>query len=429
MRTAPILLAALSLSACSASRPANGPVERTPLLQVQTPPTAPRPVPAAEIVPIPEPASMPEPEAPRGSIEGRAVYPDPGYVDWVLANGMTVVYKQVQGTDRTVAFAFAPGSDRSVAQGAHRVSGWPMVHIGGLDDERLLAAVAPSLDESLRAMASVFSGEWTGVPSPPVPWGLVLGEGPDMTVTVGAQSPTEGSPADLDATAEAGSTGPLALRSRFRDPAAFTVVLVGNDDPVVAEALFGTRLGRLPTRVGTEVEDQGQFDVGSAQPAFSGPGAGVDLHTPGAERDVPVLEVLASVVRDRLQTAGHVPTLHAHVHPRTGTVRLSVYLTDLDPEAATVAVERGLSAFTDAEVERARSDAASAFLTPGPRQWVSLLVDLYHGEGAHRPARNPAELSRYSARIAAVSASSVRALADRLRQSLPRPSLPVGPAR
>lgn len=428
MRTAPILLAALTLSACSASRPAVGPAEGTPLLQVQAPPTAPRPVPAAEIVPIPEPG--PVPEAPRGSIEGRAVYPDPGYVDWALANGMTVVYKQVPGLDRSVAHAFAPGSDRSVTQGAHRVSGWPMVHIGSHDDERLLAAVAPSLGESLRAMVSVLGGEWTGVPSPPVPWGLVLSEGPHMAIPGVPQSPTEGPSADHDASAEVVSAGPLALRSQFRDPATFTVVLVGADDPVVAEALVGTTLGRLPARVGTEVGDlQGRPDVGSVQPAVDGPGAGIDLDTPGAERDVPVLEVLAAVVRDRLQAAGHVPTLHAHVHPRTGTVRFSVYLPDLDPEAATVAVERGLSAFTDAEVQRARSDAASAFVTPGPHQWLRLLADLYRVDGAHRPARNPAELSRYSARIAAVSASSVRALADRLRQSLPRSSLPAGPAR
>ena len=201
MRHVPFLLAALVLAACG-----------TPLSAVAPEPTAPPPVaveapapdaalPPAEVV-VFEPAEAPPPEAPRGTVERRSVYPDPGFTEWALASGATVVYKQVEGAADVAVLAFASGD------GPPRVAGGSGLRASAGLGERRVEGIAPTLDAALGALAVALADE----------------------------------------------------------PGAFTVVLVGPESPEAAEAAVGAALGRLRARAreGREPPAAGRFEVRAA---------------------------------------------------------------------------------------------------------------------------------------------------------------------
>lgn len=68
------------------------------------------------------------------------------------------------------------------------------------------------------------------------------------------------------------------------------------------------------------------------------------------------------------------------------------------------------------DLNAARATVA-ARLAESPEYWMRSLLDLYHTDSTLRPSRDPAFVSRFSARVARVSAESVTALASRFAAS------------
>lgn len=394
MRSALILSASLSISACGTSRmsPAMEPEADVPHVALTLDRPAPEPY-RADVLPIEAPP--PVPEAPRGSIQSRAVYPDPGYVEWVLANGVTVVHKQVPGAEGTWLYGFAPESGLTGSEAPPEAAVPPLsdrlgVHIGVLGGEHVVAARAPTLADALSAVTGLFGGG-PAAPTGQRPWGLAA----DPPASTGdAPAPSYSIEGGLRA-----ALGP------------FTFVFVSADASERVEALVGGALGTLSPRAVAAVGRPARADAASPPAAR--------FQTGGARREAPALDVLAAAVRQRLGGAG--VSVLAHVHPRTEVVRLEVTRPGPDGEARVDGTGGWLAPFSEVEVRGARLRAVAAVRAGDPAVWAGLLADLYREAGSFRPARNPAELSQYADRLAAVSTASVNALAARLRSSSPPP--------
>ncbi|MEM7786572.1 MAG: hypothetical protein AAF594_02480 [Bacteroidota bacterium] len=130
------------VAACGTSRPPAPPPEAEvapPVMPVPEPEPLPEPPPPP---PEPEPPPPP-PEAPKGSIEARSLYPQVGLADWTLANGLRVVFKQLDAPSFVVR-ALDLESDSIVVQGEEAET---------LGDA--LAGVRPRLDPRRSASALV----------------------------------------------------------------------------------------------------------------------------------------------------------------------------------------------------------------------------------------------------------------------------------
>jgi hypothetical protein len=157
MRPALLLPVVLTLGACSPPLALVGGGGAVPAVEAEPPPpvevAAPAPdatLPTASVEAF-EPVEAPPLGAPRGTVERRSVYPDPGVSEWTLTGGLTVVYKQVESADGVAALAFAPGVPAAAPSGSATGRG-ALRALAGLG-ERQLVGTFPDLPAALRAVA------------------------------------------------------------------------------------------------------------------------------------------------------------------------------------------------------------------------------------------------------------------------------------
>lgn len=380
------LLLGAALSACGVSAPAvpvaPAPVEPEPVEAAPPPP---------EAEPLPEPEPPPPlPEAPRGSIESRSLYPQIRAASWTLANGLRVVVKQTEG-------------------GPFILTGRAPQGTGGLDTPeaaRLGAAVAGATWDGLAVTLSAsglrFAGEAEG-----------LDDAIDVLVGVLARGPKAWAPPDGPPVALSPTDAPMPLpdlspaegaalaQAVLARPEAFTVVLVGPADPEAVEGVVGRALAGLPPRRGAAL-GSGQTAARLGAPrALEGDGGSsfVEVRAPASWTDLPAILVTQAVLRERAESA---------------SVRL-------DPEGGLVEARASTEAAVDALFGPASEadvrDARAALRRAPARAWADALTALFAEPGDWRPARRPEAAADAVARAEAVSVEAVNALLRRLAES------------
>lgn len=400
-----LLLLLLSLSACAPSAPI----------------VRPAPPPAAEVTTVTEPElrALPPPEpappppvpaaAPKGSIEGRSVYPQPGLVEWRLSNGMTVVYKRLAaGGPAPVAMVEgrAPGGFMATpdpVRRAHAVARvrWGTVRGRLAAHERQLFGTAVGLRELLEDVAAVFS------------------EPPSVADTAAAwRSPTDGPWGEPEARLPDAEVV-TAARAVFDEPGAFTLVLVGEAPDAEAEALVGTLLGPLRARPDRtpDANATGLTLLDAPTPRVAdGGGAPVvqQLRIRARADDAAALAVLAAALVERADDAA----VRYWLDPQGGVAELTA---EAD---SPIDLEAWLRPLSDADVARARrqSLATEADLAR-PRVWLDVVGRHYRAPGAYRPARPPREIADWRRRVGAVSTRQANALLAQFRSTPSRATL------
>lgn len=409
MRSAPLLLVLLALAACASPEPLTLP-EPPPVADV------PAPEPALRPLPPPEPPAPPPPpaEAPRGSIEGRSVYPDPGIVEWRLANGMTVIYKHLMADEAPPGVAtvegYAPGGFEDLRTDAEETSRlaravasarWGTVRGRLAARERRISGTTIGLRRLLDDVAAVFSQP----PSVADP-------------TSGWRDATDGPWGDPDAPLSDAEVT-RATRDVFDQPEDVTLVVVGGATDEAAEALVGTILGPVRARRGrfAAVERDGDERLGGASERVASGGAAPvvqQLRVRADVRDAAPLAVLAAALAERTGTA----SVRHRLDPQAEIAELTF---ESDTGIDLTVLDRPL---TEPEVARARRQAlATGGDLARAEVWLGAIERHYREEGDYRPARHPREIGDLPQQIRTVSVEWANRLLARFRETPSRATL------
>ncbi len=393
-----LLVSLVVVTGCAGTAPALVPTP--PPAVSEAPAPAPRPIPVD--IEVPEPAPAVPPAVLERRIDRRAVYEEAQATEWVLANGLTVVYVQDPSADGYRVRVRAAGGWAALPEAAAA----RYVGVGHASWGDLRAEVGPDVRQAvgesdrLGDLVGDVAALFTDPPSVVV-----------VAAPLDALSPRRGITARPDVEPEAARA---ALADAFDQPSAFVVVLSGSVGPEWVEPLVAERLavrGR-GARFGPLLESP---PPAPADVAVQGPEAGyvVEADVAGEWADLAALRVLEQALAER---AG--PTAHVTVDLGPDRARLRV--------VAPGAVQDVWRPFDDAALRAARSRAARQAETPAGR--LRAFADLYEQAGRYRPARNPIEAARLGDAIERTPPDRVAAWLRRFAASPDAARLTVLPA-
>ncbi|MEO0557013.1 MAG: hypothetical protein AAF170_02395 [Bacteroidota bacterium] len=404
MRAAWILVALLG-SACGTAEAVVEPPTPLPLSSAAVP-SVPPPPPLPEVPPAPPPLDLPP--TPRGAILSQSVFPLLDVTQWTLANGAVVVYKHLPDAEGYVLRAIAKGGWTTLSPRDSVEVDQPLVRrweAEGLTatlaaTERRIDAQGPDLEVLIGGLSRVFAGD--------------LSPARARYTAVDRLDP-------IWRDGEEGAGLPIPLAALFSDPGAFTVVVVGADDPEVAASVAGRRLALVQASDGISFGDPVRFD-GTA-PRVEGAGdygvLDVALRISSRAGDEAPLQVLRGALEASLRTAdlGSLTVEAARV-PWTESAWLRVLVEEsaMGADGLETAIREALSG--DAlYVSRARRRLLRDLRSPTPRHWLDAVTQLYRDGGGRQPGYDPASLSPLSAPLTRVTDSDVLTLARRFAGS------------